>query len=81
MGNSICLLLAKLLMDLQQESSFAETFPLKHTLPIFQKKKKFQFSNLKMVVKSNFKQKIYFCNCLWRNTLLVSKKWYTNFRH
>ena len=34
-----------------------------------------------MVVKSNFKQKNYFCNCLSRDMLLVSKKSYTCFRH
>ena len=33
-----------------------------------------------MVVKSNFKQKNYFCNCLSRNKVLVSKKSDTCFR-
>ena len=38
MGISIRALLAKLLLDLQQGSSFAETFLFKIFLPIFQKK-------------------------------------------
>ena len=47
MGNSIRPLLAKLLLDLQQGSSFAETFLTRIFLPIFQKKKKHPTEYLK----------------------------------
>ena len=71
MENSIRLLLAKLLFDLQQGSSFAETFLSKIFFANFSTK----LSNRvikKMVVESNFKQHNYFCHCLSGNTLFES---------
>ena len=74
MGNSIRLLLAILLLDLQQESSFAEAFLSKILFADFSKKKNFWLSKLKMIVKSNFKQKNCFRNYLFRNKLVVVKQ-------
>ena len=61
MGNSIRLLLAKLLQYwiYSGGSSFAENFLSKIVFADFSKKN-FQLSNLRKVVKSNFKQKISF---------------------
>ena len=73
MGSSIHLLLAILILDLQQESSFAVTFLSKIRFGDFSNKK-FQLSKLKIVGKSNFKQKIYFCTCFLKNTLVVFKQ-------
>ena len=76
MENSIRLLLAILLLDLQQESFFAETSLSKIFLPIFQKKKKSNCVSYKMVVKSTFKQK----NCFVIVPLEIHYAFLNNFK-